>query len=257
MVQRRTVIIGLSALPVLSMAGIATGLLSAQEAAMNDIISTDLGEVTVHPVQHASLVLVIGNEVIYVDPVGPAGLYEGLPAPTAVLITHQHGDHFDAEFLAAIAEGLPLVCNPAVYEQLPEALRSNATALANGDSGDIAGVQLEAIPAYNITPERLQFHPEGRDNGYILTFGTTRVLIAGDTEDTPELRALRNIDVAFLPMNLPFTMTVAQAADAVNAFRPRIVYPYHYADSDLAAFEAAVDTGIEVRRRDWYPTEAG
>jgi L-ascorbate metabolism protein UlaG (beta-lactamase superfamily) len=253
MVQRRAVVVGLSALPALPFAAAFLGPIRAQEAPMADAVATAEGELAIHPVEHASLVLVLGDTVIYVDPVGSADLYAGLPAPTAILITHEHQDHFDADLIAALAPDAPIVTNPAVFDMLPEELVGNATALANGDTGALAGIPVEAVPAYNITPERQNFHPQGRDNGYILTFGDTRVLIAGDTEDTPELRGLSGIDVAFLPMNLPYTMTVEQAAEAVNAFRPAIVYPYHYGDSDLDAFEAAVEDGIEVRRRNWYP----
>lgn len=247
MVQRRAVLAALSALPF------AAAFPVAQEAPMADTIDTSEGELAIHPVEHASLVLALGDTVLYVDPVGAPDLYAGLPAATAVLITHEHGDHFDAELIAALAPEAPIIVNPAVFDMLPEALAANATALANGDAGTLAGIPVQAVPAYNITPERRNFHPQGRDNGYILTFGDTRVLIAGDTEDTPELRGLSDIAVAFLPMNLPYTMAVEQAADAVNAFRPAIVYPYHYGDSDLDAFEAAVEDGIEVRRRNWYP----
>lgn len=252
MVKRRAVVVGLSALPVLPLAASVIAPF-AQEAPMGDTIATSAGDLTIYPIEHASLVLALGDTVLYVDPVGAAELYAGLPAPTAVLITHEHGDHYNADLLAAIAAGLPIIANPAVYEMLPDDLKANATALANGESGEIAGIPVEAIPAYNITPDRQQFHPQGRDNGYILTFGDTRVLVAGDTEDTPELRALTDIAVAFLPMNLPYTMDVAAAADAVNTFQPGIVYPYHYGDSDLAAFEAAVEGDTEVRLRNWYP----
>jgi L-ascorbate metabolism protein UlaG (beta-lactamase superfamily) len=251
MVKRRAVIAGLSALPVLPLAASVMGSY-AQEAPMGDTITTSEGDLTIYPIDHASLVMTLGDAVIYVDPVGTADLYAGLPAATAVLITHEHQDHYNAELLAEIAPGVPLITNPAVYDMLPDDLKANATALANGESGELVGIPVEAIPAYNISPDRLNFHPQGRDNGYILTIGDTRVLVAGDTEDTPELRALTDIAVAFLPMNLPYTMDVAAAADAVNAFQPGIVYPYHYGDSDLAAFEAAVEGDTEVRLRNWY-----
>jgi len=140
-----------------------------------------------------------------------------------------------------------------VMEELPADLKSQATSIGNGESGTLRDIPIEAVPAYNTTADRLQFHPKGVGNGYILTFGDKRIYIAGDTEDTPEMRALNDIEVAFLPMNLPYTMTVEQAADAVKAFKPRVVYPYHSRGSDIEAFSALVGDAAEVRLRNWYP----
>ena len=174
-----------------------------------------------------------------------------------VIITHAHGDHFDAESLAAIAGSAPLVVTEEVMGKLPEALKAQATMLKNGDSGTIDGIPVTAVPAYNITPDRLDKHPQGVGNGYVLSFGDKRVYVAGDTEDTPEMRALTGIDVAFLPMNLPYTMDVEQAADAVKAFKPKIVYPYHYRSSDIEKFKELVGAAAEVRLVDWYANAAG
>ncbi len=208
------------------------------------------------PIEHASFVMQIPGMVIYNDPVGGAALYEGQPAPQLILITHEHGDHYDPPTLDALAAcGVPILTNPAVYHQLPERLKGQATAIANGETTSANDIVIEAIPAYNITEERLRYHPLGRDNGYVLTIGANRVYIAGDTEDIPEMRALRNIDIAFLPMNLPYTMSIDQAASAVAAFQPGIVYPYHYRDSDVQAFRAAVEESgaeTEVILGDWY-----
>jgi L-ascorbate metabolism protein UlaG (beta-lactamase superfamily) len=232
---------------------------SAQEME-GDVYPLAEGEIVIHPVSHASFVMKTPLWTIYVDPVGDAALYEGLPPPHMVLITHEHPDHFDAATLAAVIPGnVPLITNPAVYDLLPDDLRARATSMGNSDKATLeGGVLIEAVPAYNTTPDRLQYHPEGRDNGYVVTVGEQRVYIAGDTEDTPEMRALTDIFIAFLPMNLPYTMTVEQAADAVAAFAPQYVYPYHYNDSDLDAFEAMVtESGVatEVVRGDWYPAE--
>jgi len=141
-----------------------------------------------------------------------------------------------------------------VANRLPSDLKSRAVILKNGDHTSLGGVEIAAIPAYNTTADRLQFHPKGEGNGYVLTFGDKRVYISGDTEDIPEMRALKNIDVAFICMNLPFTMTVDQAASAVKEFKPKIVYPYHYRGSDLEKFKSllADQPGIEVRILDWY-----
>ncbi|HEX5514901.1 MAG TPA: MBL fold metallo-hydrolase, partial [Gammaproteobacteria bacterium] len=181
--------------------------------------------------------------------------FKGLPPPDLILITHEHPDHMSADTLNAIGGSkAPIVAPESVRDKLPQALAERVTVMKNGESETVADIAIEAVPAYNTTPDRLKYHPRGRDNGYLLTLGNRRVYIAGDTEDTPEMRALRNIDVAFVPMNLPYTMTVQQAADAVRAFKPRIVYPYHSRGSDVDEFARLVgkDSGIEVRLRNWY-----
>ncbi|MBM3603180.1 MAG: MBL fold metallo-hydrolase [Alphaproteobacteria bacterium] len=213
------------------------------------------GEVVIHPVSHASMVLEMPAGVIAVDPVGGAEAYADLPAPDLILFTHEHGDHFDQPTLDSLPE-VPIVANQAVHDLLPQEMQGRSTVMANGDSHEALGLPIEAIPAYNITEDRLQYHPQGQGNGYVLTIGGQRFLIAGDTEDTPELRALEDIHVAFLPMNLPYTMTVEQAAEAVAAFVPDVVYPYHHKGSDLDEFARLVTeggSGTEVVVADWYP----
>jgi len=197
-----------------------------------------------------------GRSLLYVDPTGGAEAFEGLAGPDLVLITDVHGDHMDAETLqAVVTPETEIVAPAAVVEELPEALAAQARTLANGEETMLLGLNVEAIPMYNLTEERLQYHEEGRGNGYVVTMGGTRVYIAGDTEDIPEMRQLEDIDVAFVPFNLPFTMTAEQAADAVLAFEPDIVYPYHYRGSDVDEFARLVTDGnpdIEVRRGEWY-----
>lgn len=210
------------------------------------------------PFEHASLMLTVGGQRLLVDPVGPADRYTAAGTPAAVLVTHEHSDHFDAETLSAIVtQDVALVVNPAVAEKLPEALRARATVMKNGDSGEIADIRVEAVPAYNITPERTRYHPQGRDNGYILSSPDHgRIYIAGDTEDTPEFRAQKDIALAFVPMNLPYTMTVDQAAAGVAAMAPRQVIPYHHRGNDPAEFAeklAATGAATEVVIVDWYP----
>ena len=219
-----------------------------------DRIRTSQGELLIHPINHASFVMVWQGKTLYVDPVGGAQVYQGLPEPDLILLTHEHQDHLNAETLSALGGDAPIVTPESVRAKLPEALAKRAQVMKNGDSKTVASIPLRAIPAYNTTPERLKYHPKGRDNGYVLTLGDTRVYIAGDTEDTPEMRALRDIDGAVVPMTLPFTMTIEQAADAVRAFKPDIVYPYHSRGSDIEAFARLVgkDSGVEVRLRDWY-----
>lgn len=254
MVRRRTIIGGMAGLPFAGLAAQAFvhTLAFAQENPMADKVSTPGGDLLVHPVEHASLVLEWDGKAIYVDPVGGAGLYAGLPAAAAILITHGHGDHFDLPTLEALAGDAPLVTNRDVFDKLPEPLKSRATPLANGETGHILGLPIRAIAAHNVTEQRLRYHPMGVGNGYVLTLGGADIYIAGDTEPNRDMLALRGIALAFLPMNLPYTMTPDQAIEAINSFRPAIVYPYHYGDSDLSPLASDID-GIEIRLRDWYP----
>ena len=241
--QRRTVIAGLSALPLAAL---------ARPAFAADTLATSAGDLAVHPVAHASLAFTFGNEVIYVDPAENS--FAGLPAATAIVITHAHPDHFNADNLVKLAGDVAtLVVNEDVFGKLPEALKSRATALANGASGRAGSVPLEAIAAYNTTADRQQYHPQGVGNGYVFSFGDKRVYVAGDTEPTPEMLALKDIEIAFLPMNLPYTMSVEQAVEAVKGFMPKVVYPYHYRGSDVEAFKAGVGDVAEVRLAAWYP----
>lgn len=218
-----------------------------------DHFATDNGDLVIQPIAHATLAMGWNGSTIYVDPVGDAGQFSDLPSPDLILITDIHGDHLSAETLeAVVADDTVIVAPAAVVEQLPESLQARAETLANGEETSLLDLNLEAIPMYNLTEDRLGFHEKGRGNGYVVTMGGTRVYLSGDTEDIPEMRALENIDVAFVCFNLPYTMTEAQAADAVNDFRPRIVYPYHYQGSDFDLFASMVDEGIDVRSGAWY-----
>lgn len=254
MVTRRTMVAGMAGLPLAGLAAnlFSTSFVIAQDASMAETIATSEGDLVIHPVEHASLVLEWGGKVIYVDPVGGAALYEGLSAPTAILITHGHGDHFDVPTLEAIAGSAPLLTNEDVFGKLPEALKANAKSIANGEDGELDGVKLKAIAAHNTTADRMNYHPVGVGNGYVLTFGDKLVYVAGDTEPTEDMLGLTDIAVAFLPMNLPYTMTPDQAVEAINTFKPGIVYPYHYGDSDLSVLESGVGDHTEVRLRNWY-----
>lgn len=224
-------------------------------SAQTDTVATDAGDLKIIPIQHATFSLQWSGKTILVDPVGGADPFAKLPKPDLILITDIHGDHLNKDTLAAvIASGTSLVTSPAAAEQLPAEIRSRAKPLANGEATEVQGVKIQAIPAYNLTADRLKYHPKGRGNGYVLTLGSKRVYISGDTENIPEMLALKNIDLAFLCMNLPYTMTVEQAAEAVRAFKPKIVYPYHSRGSDLQKFVSLVgeNAGVEVRIRDWY-----
>jgi L-ascorbate metabolism protein UlaG (beta-lactamase superfamily) len=228
--------------------------LSAAEATLEgDRIKTVQGDLVIHPINHATFLMAWNGKVIAVDPVGGEKAFKDLPKPDLILVTDIHADHMDANTLSAVAQSqTALIVPAAVAEKLPEKLRKQAQVLANGETKTIEGIQIEALPMYNLTQDRLKFHSKGRGNGYVVTAGGKRIYISGDTEDIPEMRALKNIDVAFVCMNLPYTMDVNQAASAVNAFKPKIVYPYHSRGSDLEKFKAAVGEGVEVRIRDWY-----
>ena len=228
---------------------------AADATLSGDRVPTSQGDLVIHPINHATLAMSWNHMVIYADPVGGAKRFEGLPRPNLIVLTDIHGDHLSAETLKALAtENTALVAPPAVASQLPADLKARTTILTNGETKVVSTITIEAIPMYNTTPERNHFHAKGRGNGYMLTLGDKRVYLSGDTEDIPEMRALKNIDVAFVCMNLPYTMTVEQAASAVREFRPKIVYPYHYKGSDVEKFKKLVgnDVGVDVRLRDWY-----
>jgi len=216
------------------------------------IPATTFAEVfTYTPIKHATFVLQSDRTTIYVDPVGEATDFSGFPVPDLILITHIHKDHLAPELVAALKQGkTKVMAPPSVVEQLGYGI-----AISNGDTTEILGIGVEVIPAYNTTAERLKFHPKGRDNGYVLSKKGVRLYISGDTEDVPEMRSLEDIDIAFVCMNLPFTMTVEQAASAVNEFKPGIVIPYHYRGkpdmSDVNAFERLV-TDSKVSKLKWY-----
>jgi L-ascorbate metabolism protein UlaG (beta-lactamase superfamily) len=227
-----------------------------------DVFESDAGAFTVHPIGHASFVMETPLGTIYSDPVGEPALYDDLPAPDLILVTHRHGDHYDAATLGALtAEGIDIITTPDVLEMMPDELKAMTKAIANGESAEWNGMTIDAIPAHNTTEDRMKFHPPGRDNGYVLGFDGFRIYISGDTEDVPEMRALENIDLAFVCMNLPFTMTAQAAASAVSEFKPKFVYPYHYrgrdgGTQDPQEFAGLVGDAAQVKLVDWYPDDA-
>ncbi|UOQ71553.1 MBL fold metallo-hydrolase [Hymenobacter cellulosilyticus] len=226
-----------------------------------DQIATKKGPLTVQPITHGSVVFTWNGKTIYVDPYGGSEAYAGLAAPDMVLITDIHGDHLDPKTLSGLSLGKALLVVPqAVADKLPAEYKAQARILRNGQRLDTLGLQVAAIPMYNLPEAADAMHTKGRGNGYVLSLGGKNVYLSGDTEDIAEMRALKGIDVAFVCMNLPYTMDVNQAAQGVLAFKPGIVYPYHYRGqnglSDVAAFQKAVNTAnkkIDVRLRNWYP----
>jgi L-ascorbate metabolism protein UlaG (beta-lactamase superfamily) len=215
-----------------------------------DFLPTASGDLKITFIGHASLMFEFGGKVIYNDPVGQYGDYSKLPKADLVLAAHEHGDHFDPQTIALIStERTKLVLTP-----LCAAKGGRGIVLKNGEETTVGGIRIEAVPAYNVVHMRspgMPFHPKGDGNGYILTFGDKRVYVAGDTENVPEMRALGRIDVAFLPMNLPYTMTPEMVADAARMVKPAILYPYHTTDTDTAKLSPllAGEKGIEIRIR--------
>jgi L-ascorbate metabolism protein UlaG (beta-lactamase superfamily) len=217
-------------------------------------------ELFIHPISHGSLIIEYGEEMIYVDPVGDIEDFKDLKKPTIILITDIHGDHLNLETLERISDSMiPLVIPKAVNERLNDKVKGEKIVMDNGETKSINSMEIEAIPMYNLREEALKFHEKGRGNGYVISRNDSRIYISGDTEDTPEMRALKNIDIAFVCMNLPWTMTVEKAADAVLEFKPQQVFPYHYRGtdglSDVETFKSIINSkndAIKVNLLDWY-----
>jgi L-ascorbate metabolism protein UlaG (beta-lactamase superfamily) len=221
----------------------------SQESPEYDKITTKSGVVEMHFIGHGSLMFKLNGYVIYIDPVRSSGNYEFLPKADIILVTHEHGDHLDVDLIGNLKkQGTLLFCNENSALKVPWAMAMKA-----GDRQEINNIVIEAVTAYNIVNERAPgqpFHPAGSGLGYVLTIGEKRFYIAGDTENTPEMKALKNIYVAFLPMNLPYTMTPEMVADAALAFKPKILYPYHFGDTNTdKIIDLLKDSGITVKIR--------
>ena len=258
------------AIPLLSLGVLSACAGSSTTEASAGEITADTIETSVEvtPISHATFVLTAGDVTVYNDPVGGVAAFSGMPPADVILVSDIHGDHLDTATLAGLlrdsTQTLPntvLVVPAAVRAQLPPAVAARAQTMANGETAEVNGVTIEALPMYNLRAEALQYHTKGRGNGYVVTLAGERIYIAGDTEDIPEMRALEDIDRAFLPMNLPYTMPVEAAANATLAFAPKQVYPYHYRGtdglSDVGAFAKTVTDGgdTEVVQLEWYPEE--
>jgi len=223
---------------------------AAQPRFEKDVIPTSKGDLEITFLGHASLMMAFDGLSIQIDPYGEAADYASLPKADLVLITHEHFDHMDLKALKEVAKkDAVIVASKSCASKLP-----GAVIMGNGETKTVRGLSIETIPAYNIDHKRSDgqpFHPRGSGNGYIVAFGGKRVYIAGDTENTPEMKALRSIDIAFLPMNLPYTMSPEQVADAATAFRPKILYPYHTGDTDTGRLVKLLqgEKEIEVRIR--------
>jgi len=232
---------------------VCSGIIHGESPAHHtDTIQTSAGDLRITPIHHASLMIEFGGKVFHVDP-SSRGDYTGLPKADVILITDVHGDHMDFGMVKKLSKPSTVVVAPAaVAETLTQ-----AQVIGNGEKKFIEGVEVEAVPMYNLVrgPQPgVLYHDQGRGNGYVLTLGGKRLYLSGDTECIPEMKALQNIHVAFVCMNLPYTMTPQEAAECLKAFRPKIIYPYHYGQSDLKVFSRALqnEAGIEIRIRKWY-----
>jgi len=223
--------------------------------ATTDTLATAEGPLVVHALEHASFLLQWNGQVVAVDPVGDVEAYMSLGRPDLVLVTHKHADHFDADVLQELAaQNNVVITNMDVAESVPAC---DPVALGYGEHVQLGSLTVTAMPAYNLSQDRLAYHPQGRDNAYLLEFGDFRVFISGDTEDIPEHATLAPLDAAFLCMNRPWTMSVKQAASAVAAMQPRVLYPYHYRHgdgslTDLEQLSRLVGAAVDVRVLAWY-----
>ncbi len=229
--------------------------------AQQEEITTTAGTLTVTPVLHSTMVMAFNGKTIFVDPYGGVLKFAGFGNPDLILITDIHGDHLNKDTLNALkTDNTTFIVPRAVQKKMEGINAREVLVLENGATRTWSGIGIEALPMYNLPESKDAYHTKGRGNAYILTFADKRLYLSGDTGDIPEMRALRDIDYAFICMNLPYTMGIEQAADAVLAFRPRVVYPFHYRNadgtfSDVNAFKALVNKGnpsIDVRLRDWY-----
>ena len=223
---------------------------SAQEPFASDVIKTASGDLTITFIGHGSLMFQFGGKVVHVDPYSKLADYSSLPKADIILITHEHRDHLDP----AAIEKVRRADTQIILSEIGAKQLGTGTVVKNGEKRTVQGVTIEAVPAYNLVHKRDSgepFHPKGNGNGYVLTFGDKRVYIAGDTENVPEMKDLKDIDIAFLPMNLPYTMKPEMVADAARMFHPRVLYPYHTGETDVAKLTALLkdQKDIEVRVR--------
>ena len=215
-----------------------------------DIFNTSKGELAITFIGHGTLMMEFDEQVIHIDPVGNYADYSTMPKADLILITHEHGDHLDINAISKIKkENTTVILTQSCSGKYPE-----GEIMKNGDKTSVAGLSISAVPAYNLVHKRGDgsfFHPKGRGNGYIIDFGNTKVYVAGDTENIPEMKSLKDIDIAFLPMNLPYTMTPEMVADAAKAFQPKILYPYHFGSTNTNELLELLkdETSVEVRVR--------
>jgi L-ascorbate metabolism protein UlaG (beta-lactamase superfamily) len=223
---------------------------AAQGSFQTDILKTSQGDLEITFIGHGSLMFTFNSKVIHVDPFSKLAEYSKLPKADMLLITHEHRDHLDLKATEAVRTDKTVL----VLTETCAAKLKGGIIMENGDTKTVGGLKIEAVPAYNLVhmrSEGVPFHPKGIGNGYVITFGDKRIYVAGDTENIPEMKKLERIDCAFLPMNLPYTMTPEMVADVAKAFKPKILYPYHYGDTDTSSLEQLMKNtqDVEIRIR--------
>jgi L-ascorbate metabolism protein UlaG (beta-lactamase superfamily) len=237
-------------LAFLFIALVSVRLTPGEKTFESEVIETNAGPLKITFIGHATLMFTFNKMTIHVDPFSRMADYTKLPKADLVLITHHHGDHLDPAAVEKIKTGKTKII---LTKKCGETV-TGGIIMANGDIKTVNGLKIEAVAAYNLVHKRGSgdpFHPKGEGNGYVITFGDKRVYVAGDTENTPEMKNLKNIEAAFLPMNLPYTMTPEMVVDAVKAFKPKILFPYHFAfgNTDLPKLETLMKDVKEVKLR--------
>ena len=228
----------------------------AQLSTSPDAFETEMGELMVYPINHGTVAFTFNGKTIFVDPFGGAELFSDFDAPDIIFITDVHGDHHNPQTLEGLnTENTTFVVPQAVADAMDEAYKKNLVIIANEETKEVMGMDVTGVAMYNLPDDESSRHSKGRGNGYVIDFGGKHVYLSGDTEDVPEMRSLENIDIAFVCMNLPYTMDVFQAASAVVEFQPAVMYPYHHRGQDIEKFKAIVelaDIKTDVRLKNWY-----
>lgn len=236
--------------------GLSSASIFAQFSSTRDVFDTDKGELTINPINHGTVAFTFDGKTIFVDPYGGAEKFSRFDAPDLILITDIHGDHLNLNTLAGLDTGnTTFVVPQAVADRMDESYKDRLVILANEESKEVLGMNITGVAMYNLPDDESSRHSKGRGNGYVIDFGGKHVYLSGDTEDVPEMRNLKNIDIAFVCMNLPYTMDIYQAASAVIEFKPVVMYPYHHRGQDIEKFKALIELAeidTEIRLKDWY-----
>lgn len=230
----------------------------AQLSNTPDSYKTDKGELTVHPINHGTVAFTFDGKTIFVDPYGGADKFSEFDDPDIILITDIHGDHLNKETISGLnTQNTIFIVPQAVADRMDESMKDQIVVIRNEESTTQRGIKFTGVAMYNLPDDESSRHKKGRGNGYIINFGGENVYLSGDTEDIPEMRNLEDIDIAFVCMNLPYTMDIYQAASAVIEFEPEIMYPYHHRGQDIQKFKALLAEGnpnVKVVLKDWYPS---
>lgn len=235
---------------------LSSASLFAQLSNSPDMFETDKGELTIYPINHGAVAFTFDGKTIFVDPYGGAEKFSRFDAPDLILITDIHGDHLNTNTLDGLdTKNTTFVVPQAVADRMDESYKDQLVILANEETKTVLGMDVTGVAMYNLPDDESSRHSKGRGNGYVIDFGGKHVYLSGDTEDVPEMRSLENIDIAFVCMNLPYTMDIYQAASAVIEFEPIVMYPYHHRGQDIEKFKTLIEIAqidTEIRLKDWY-----